>query len=74
MFPAILIELAHNQFVQALIPDELRLHMQFGHPASLEAALDCAIEEKTAVCATRCAPSVAVDQTAVTEVKNQGPA
>lgn len=72
MPPAVLIEPARNQFVQALIPDELRLHVQFGHPASLGAALDCAIEEETTVCATRCSPSIAV--AAVTEVPDQGPA
>lgn len=72
MPPAILIELARNQFVQALIPDELRLHVQFGHPASLGATLDCAFEEENAVCATRCSPSIAIAE--VTEVPDQGPA
>lgn len=74
MPPAIQCELARDQFVQALTPDKLRLHVQFAHPATLGEALDLAIERETAVCAAKQSTSSAVTVAAVTEVPDQRPA
>lgn len=60
MPPAIQSELARDQFVQALTLNKIRLHVQFGHPASPGKALDCVIEWETAVCATRLSLSITV--------------
>lgn len=74
MPPAIQCELARDQFVQALTPDKLRLHVQFTHPANLGEALDLAIERETAVCAAKQSTPATVTVAAVTEVPDQRPA
>lgn len=74
MPPAIQCELARDQFVQALTPDKLRLHVQFAHPANLGEALDLAIERETAVCAAKQSIPAAVTVAAATEVVDQRPA
>lgn len=46
-------ELVRDQFVHALTPDELRLHVQLAHPVTLSQALELALERETAICATK---------------------
>ena len=44
MPPDVQSELARDQFVRALSPTELRVHVQLEHPRSLQAALELAVE------------------------------
>lgn len=74
MPPSIQSELARDQFVQALTPDKLRLHVQFSHPASLSEALDRAIERETVVCAMKPSASPSITVAAVAEASDQRPA
>uniref|UniRef100_A0AAV2LKB0 ribonuclease H n=1 Tax=Knipowitschia caucasica TaxID=637954 RepID=A0AAV2LKB0_KNICA len=47
-------ELVRDQFVHALTPVELRLHVQLIHPVSLSQALELALERETAFGASKC--------------------
>lgn len=42
-----------DQFVHALTPVELRLHVQLTHLVTLGQALELALERETAICATK---------------------
>lgn len=51
MPPAIQSELARDHFIQALLPDDLRIQTLLAHPRSLQEALDLATEREL-LCAT----------------------
>lgn len=70
--PAKQSKLASDQFVQALAPDKLCLHVQFLQPAFLGKVLDCAIKWETALCDMSSSPSIVV--ASVTEALDKRPA
>lgn len=61
-------ELARDQFVHALTPTDLRLHVQLAHPPTLGHALEIALERETAMSVTN--PAVL---SPVMAVKSDGP-
>lgn len=67
-------ELARDQFVHALSPVELRLHVQLAHPATLGQALELALERETATCTTNPTSSAPVLAVPVKDMPNQKPA
>lgn len=46
MPPDVQSELARDQFIRALSPTELRVHVQLEHPRSLQGALELAVERE----------------------------
>lgn len=65
-------ELVRDQFVHALTPNELRLHVQLAHPVTLGQALEYALESESAICAMRrdtAAPVVAAPAATVSDHK-----
>lgn len=73
---SILSELVCDQFIHALTPVELRLHVQLAHPTTLSEALELALERETATCAINTStltPALAA-AVAVKELPEQRPA
>lgn len=46
MPPSVQSELARDQFIRALLPNELRIQVQLQHPRTLQAALEMAVERE----------------------------
>lgn len=67
-------ELVRDQFVHALSPMELRLHVQLAHPVSIGQTLELALERETAIGATKPTTSTPVTTAATKQTPDHKPA
>lgn len=78
MPPDVQSELARDQFIRALSPTDLRVHVQLEHPRSLQSALELAVEREIVWGVPgegrRCEGAPAVRAVSATDVEQEKPA